>query len=37
MEGIQSGEPTQMTRQDWSDIRAEALKQFEARKARKSA
>ena len=37
MEGIQSGEPTEMTRQDWSDIRAEALKQFEARKARKSA
>ena len=37
MEGIQSGEPTEMTRQGWSDIRAEALKQFEARKARKSA
>jgi len=37
MEGLQSGEPTEMTHQDWSDIRAEALKQFEARKARKSA
>jgi antitoxin ParD1/3/4 len=37
LEGIQSGEPTDMTRQDWNDIRAEALKQFEARKARKSA
>ena len=37
MEGIQSGEGTEMTRQDWSDIRAEALRQLEARKARKSA
>lgn len=37
IEGIQSGEPSEMTRQDWSDIRAEALKQFEARKARKPA
>ena len=37
IEGIQSGEATEMTRQDWSDIRAEALKQFEVRKARKSA
>ncbi len=36
MEGIQSGEPTDMTRQDWSNIRSAALKQFEARKSRKS-
>jgi plasmid stabilization system protein ParE len=35
MEGIRSGEPTEMTRQDWADIRQEALKQFEARKSRK--
>ena len=37
MEGIQSGEATEMTRQDWSDIRAEALRQLEARKVLKSA
>ena len=37
MEGIQSSEPTEMTRQDWNDIRAEALKKFAARKARKTA
>lgn len=37
MEGIQSGEPTDMTRQDWTDIRAAALKQFEVRRSRKSA
>ena len=37
MEGIQSGEATQMTPQDWTDIRTEAVRQFEARKARKSA
>lgn len=37
MEGIQSGEATEMTRQNWSDFRAEALRQLEARKARKSA
>ena len=35
VEGIQSGEATEMTRQDWSAIRTEALRQFEARKARK--
>jgi antitoxin ParD1/3/4 len=35
IEGLQSGEATEMTRQDWSDIRAEALRQMEARKARK--
>ena len=37
VEGIQSGEASEMTRQDWSDIRTEAVKQYEARKARKSA
>ena len=37
MEGIQSGEPTDMTRQDWTDIRAATLKQFEVRRSRKSA
>jgi antitoxin ParD1/3/4 len=37
MEGILSSEPTEMTRQDWDDIRKEALKQFEARKSRKRA
>jgi antitoxin ParD1/3/4 len=37
MEGIQSGKPTEMTRQDWADIRREAVKQFEARKSRKMA
>ena len=31
MEGIQSGEATEMTRQDWSDIRAEALRQLDPR------
>jgi antitoxin ParD1/3/4 len=37
MEGIQSGEPTEMTRQDWDEIRREAVKQFEGRKSRKPA
>ena len=37
MEGIQSGEPSEMTRQDWDDIRREALKRFEARKSRQTA
>ena len=37
MEGIQSGERTEMTREEWSDIRREAVKQLEARKSRKSA
>ena len=37
MEGIQSSGPTEMTRQDWDDIRREALKQFEGRKSRKKA
>jgi putative addiction module antidote protein, CC2985 family len=36
-EGIQSGQPTEMTRQDWVEIRGEAMKQFEARKSRKRA
>ena len=37
MEGIQSGKPNRMTRQDWEDVRRQAVKQFEARKSRKSA
>lgn len=37
MEGIQSGEPTEMTQQDWADIRREAAKQFEERRSRKTA
>ena len=37
MEGLQSGKPAEMTPQDWSEIRQEALKQFEARKSRKRA
>jgi antitoxin ParD1/3/4 len=37
MEGIQSGKPTKMTRQDWSGIRQEALRQFKARRSRKRA
>jgi antitoxin ParD1/3/4 len=37
MEGVQSGEPTEMTRQDWDDIRREALQQFQTRKAQKTA
>ncbi len=31
MEGIQNGSPTEITRQDWSDIRTGALKQLETR------
>ena len=37
LEGIQSGPPTGMTRRDWEDVRREALKQFEARRSRKTA
>jgi antitoxin ParD1/3/4 len=37
MEGLQSGKPTGMTRQDWEDVRRQAVKQFEARKSRKTA
>jgi antitoxin ParD1/3/4 len=37
MEGIQSGEPTEMTREDWADIRREAARQFEERRSRKTA
>ena len=36
MEGIQSGVPTEITRQDWVDIRREALKLVEVRKSRKT-
>lgn len=31
IQGIASSEPTEMTRQDWQEIREEALKQLEAR------
>lgn len=37
MEGIQSGEPTEMTRKDWAEIRRVARKQFQARKSRNAA
>ena len=37
LESIQSGGPTEMTRQDWAEIRQEAVKQLEVRKARKRA
>lgn len=36
LEGLQSGEATEMTPQDWTDIRTAAIRQFEARKTRKS-
>ncbi len=36
MEGIQSGKPTEMTREDWDEVRRAARKQLEARKSRKS-
>jgi antitoxin ParD1/3/4 len=35
LEGLRSGEPTEMTRRDWDEIRQEALKRVEARKVRK--
>jgi hypothetical protein len=35
--GIQSGRPAEMTRQDWKDIRREALKQLESRGSLKTA
>jgi len=37
MEGLQSGQPTEMTKQDWDGIRREAVRQFEVRKSRKTA
>ncbi len=37
MEGIQSSKPSELTREDWGEIRREALKQFDARRARKPA
>ena len=36
VEGVQSGEPTEMTRRDWEEIRRDALKQFESGNARKT-
>ena len=32
LEGIQSGQPSEMTRQDWDEIRGAALRKFESRK-----
>jgi antitoxin ParD1/3/4 len=32
LEGVESGEATEMTREDWTEIRREASKQFQARK-----
>jgi antitoxin ParD1/3/4 len=32
LEGIQSGEPAEMTNEDWADIRREAVARIEARK-----
>jgi antitoxin ParD1/3/4 len=37
IEGIRSGEPTEMTRQDWAEIRQDAVRQFELRSAKKKA
>jgi antitoxin ParD1/3/4 len=37
MEGLQSGEPTELTREDRAHIRRETAKQLEARKSMKSA
>ncbi len=37
MEAIQGSGPTEMRREDWDDVHREAVKQFEARKIRKSA
>ena len=36
MAGIRSGKPVEMTREDWKRVRGEAVKQFEARKSRKT-
>jgi antitoxin ParD1/3/4 len=35
MEGVQSGGPTELTSQDWADIRQEALRKVEARRSKK--
>jgi antitoxin ParD1/3/4 len=37
LEGIESGDATEMTREDWTEIRREALKQFQTRKLQKKA
>lgn len=36
MEGLRSGASSEMTPRDWAEIREEAVRQVEARKARKS-
>jgi hypothetical protein len=35
MEGLCSGPPTEMTREDWADLRCEAIELLELRKSRK--
>jgi putative addiction module antidote protein, CC2985 family len=37
LEGIQSGQPTEMTRQNWDDLRREAIELLELRESRKTA
>lgn len=37
VEGIESGEPSDMTREDWSEIRSEAARRLKERKDRKLA
>lgn len=32
IEGIESGAPSEMTRQDWADIRRDAMRELEARR-----
>jgi antitoxin ParD1/3/4 len=32
LEGLESGEPTEMTRQDWADIRAQAIERLKSRR-----
>jgi len=37
LEGIEEGEGTQMTREDWAEVRREAQRRLQERKSRKSA
>jgi antitoxin ParD1/3/4 len=37
LQGIRSGDATEMTRKDWQEIRREAVKQLETRRAKKRA
>ncbi|HAX43373.1 MAG TPA: type II toxin-antitoxin system ParD family antitoxin [Bryobacteraceae bacterium] len=36
LEGLEGGAATEMTREDWAEIRAEAVKQFKARSGQKT-